>query len=474
MARPAVFLDRDGTLIEDADFLTSADEIRILPNAIPGLKRLHEAGYLLVVVTNQSGVARGYLTKRELETINDHLVDQIATLGGHIDGIFYCPHHPDGQIKKYARQCKCRKPLPGLFIQAREELDIDLDRSFAIGDAWRDVEAALAVGVPSVKLPRPAEGEELPRPDLPLLAEARDIDQAADIILSTSPEEARAKLDKQQEKIRQLHGQLPTMTPPAERFAEPPESEDADDGDEALATAVAEADGDNGGPLFDSSLDQSPLLVEEEIFEKEEKPDEQVETEIEEPDDEAATQESRDQLPETGGGENMIETAAGQPHEARTPPTPATQSTQSAPALECDRCGITIDLADTETGLAATFQGSLLCRECLPAVVRMAATHAAGGSPPPPEGSQRAAVQTGDQAIRELTLELRRLIRRGDSDSFGMPRIMGYIAQIGALILALVAPLRGGDWREIGVWLLAATFVQLIALTMFIISTKRS
>jgi len=461
MARPAVFFDRDGTLIEDADFLTSADEIRILPNAIPGLKRLHEAGYLIVVLTNQSGVARGYLTKRELEKINDHLVDQIATLGGHIDAIFYCPHHPDGKIKKYARKCNCRKPLPGLFVQAREELDVDLGRSFAVGDAWRDVEAALAVGVPSVKLPCPPEREELPRPDLPLLAEAKDIDRAADIILATSPEEARAELEKQQERIQRLHGKPQEAATPVERPAEPAEPDDQElRQDQAAAVALAEGGEETGqdqGPLFDSSLDRSPLLAEEET-------DQQVETEIEEPDQEAATRESRAELSEADGGEPMIETAAARADQAGTPP--------SEP-LECGRCGIAIDQADAETGAAAMFQDSLLCRECLPAVVRMAGAHAAGAPAAPQEKS--AAGQTSDQAIRELTLELRRLIRHSDTDSFGMPRIMGYIAQIGALLLGLVAVFQSPEApMKIFAWLLAAVFVQLIALTMFTISTKPS
>ena len=472
MARPAVFLDRDGTLIEDADFLTSADEIRILPNAIPGLQRLHEAGYLIVVVTNQSGVARGYLTKRELEKINSHLIDQIETLGGHIDAVFCCPHHPDGKIKKYARRCDCRKPRPGLFIQAREELDIDLQRSFAVGDAWRDVEAALAVGVPSVKLPRPAEREELPRPDLPLLAEAKDIDRAADIILSTSPEEARAELKKQQEKIQRLYGKPLEAAPRVERPAEPAEPNDQElREDEAAAVAVTEGGEETGqdqGPLFDSSLDQSPLLVEEETLEEqeqEEEPVEEIEAQVQEPDQEAAKEQSQAELSEADGEEPMIESAAARTEPART---------QAPTALECDRCGIAIDPVDAETGVAATFQDSLLCRECLPMVVRMAGAHAAG-APAAPLQNKPAASQTSDEAIRELTVELRRLIRHSDTESFGMPRIMGYIAQIGALMLGVTAAFQSPDEPlKIFAWLLAAVFVQLIALTMFVISGKRS
>jgi len=463
MARPAVFFDRDGTLIEDADFLTSADEIRILPNAIPGLKRLHEAGYLIVVVTNQSGVARGYLTERELDKINDHLVEQVATLGGHVDAVFYCPHHPDGKIKKYARKCNCRKPLPGLFIQAREELDIDLQRSFAVGDGWRDVEAALAVGVPSVKLPRPAEREELPRPDLPLLAEAKDIDRAADIILSTSPEEARARLSDLQEAIERTSAEVPSSTlSPAEA--------DQDDY-EAPTPATAKVDeraDENEGPLFDSSLDQSPLLVEEETLEEqeqEEEPAEEIEAEVEEPNQEAAKEQSQAELSEADVEKPMIETAAARAKQAR-PQAPA--------ALECDRCGVAIDPVDAETGVAATFRDSLLCRECLPMVVRMAGAHAAG-APAAPLQNKPAAGQTSDEAIRELTVELRRLIRHSDTEPFGMPRIMGYIAQIGALMLGVTAAFQSPDEPlKIFAWLLAAVFVQLIALTMFVISSKRS
>ena len=189
--RAAVFLDRDGTLIEDADFLTSTDQIRILPGTIPGLKKLHDAGFLLVVVSNQSAVARGLLTRQELDRINQHLIDQIELLGGHLDAVFCCPHHPDGTVTKFARPCTCRKPKPGLFLQARDALGIDLRRSFAVGDAWRDVEAAWTLGIPSVKLPRPPARQEPPRPDLPVLADADDLNRAADLILATTATAAR-------------------------------------------------------------------------------------------------------------------------------------------------------------------------------------------------------------------------------------------------------------------------------------------
>ncbi len=194
MSQPAIFLDRDGTLIEDADYLSSPEQIRILPRAIAGIERFRAAGYLVVVATNQSAVARGLVSEEQLGQIHERLVEQVEMLGGRLDAVLYCPHLPEGTVGKYAVDCRCRKPRPGLFLRARDELGVDLSQSFAIGDAWRDVEAALAVGVPSVKLARPKGREEAARPDLPILGEARDLDEAADIILGTTAEDARQRI----------------------------------------------------------------------------------------------------------------------------------------------------------------------------------------------------------------------------------------------------------------------------------------
>jgi D-glycero-D-manno-heptose 1,7-bisphosphate phosphatase len=201
MSRPAVFIDRDGTLIEDVDFLTSVEQIRFMPLAVPAMRRLRDAGYAIVIVTNQSAVARGLLGERDLQQIHEALVEQVEILGGQIDGVYYCPHLPpetakeaEGVVERYVKDCSCRKPRPGMFLRARDELDLDFERSFAVGDAWRDVEAALAVGVPSVKLPRPPGRTERARPDLHLLGKADTLGEAAELILTSSPEVAQEQL----------------------------------------------------------------------------------------------------------------------------------------------------------------------------------------------------------------------------------------------------------------------------------------
>jgi len=142
----AVFLDRDGTIIEDVDYLTQIDQLRILPGVPQALRRLKEAGFLLIVVTNQSAVARGWLTEEKLAEIHAELNRRLKAEGAAVDAFYHCPHLPDGSVGRYARVCDCRKPAPGLFLRAAEEWGIDLSRSYAVGDAQRDVEAARRAG----------------------------------------------------------------------------------------------------------------------------------------------------------------------------------------------------------------------------------------------------------------------------------------------------------------------------------------
>ena len=122
MPSKAIFLDRDNTLIEDPGYLADPDGVRILPGVELALKSLAQAGYLLVVVTNQSGIARGYFTEADLASIHAKLAADLSVEGAHLDGILYCPHHPDIGEPPYRRICDCRKPLPGLVLRAAEEL----------------------------------------------------------------------------------------------------------------------------------------------------------------------------------------------------------------------------------------------------------------------------------------------------------------------------------------------------------------
>ena len=144
--RPAVFLDRDGTVLEEAGYLDRLERLAFFPFAIDAVRLLNRGGYAVVVITNQSGVGRGMY--EEAFVIRAHqVVDERVRLGGaRIDGYYYCPHHPDAEVEKYRLDCDCRKPGPGMLRQAAADLDLDLTRSFAVGDKWTDVQAGVAAG----------------------------------------------------------------------------------------------------------------------------------------------------------------------------------------------------------------------------------------------------------------------------------------------------------------------------------------
>lgn len=158
--QPAVFLDRDGTIIKLCDYLCSLDEIELLPNAARGLKLLRDAGYLLIVVTNQSGVARGYFDEDFVAAANEKLAGMLESEGVLIDAFYYCPHHPDFGEARYRVDCECRKPKAGMIKKAASDFDIDLRSSWVIGDNRPDVEMAANAGLRSV-LVRTGYGEKL-------------------------------------------------------------------------------------------------------------------------------------------------------------------------------------------------------------------------------------------------------------------------------------------------------------------------
>lgn len=144
--RSAVFLDRDGTLIEELEFLSRVDQVRLLPSAAQAVRLLNQSGLCVVLVTNQSGVARGCFDEKTLQQIHQKLEELLKAEGASLDAIYYCPHHPEGRIAKYRKVCECRKPASGMFRRAAQDLLIDLKRSAAIGDSLRDVEAGKASG----------------------------------------------------------------------------------------------------------------------------------------------------------------------------------------------------------------------------------------------------------------------------------------------------------------------------------------
>ena len=144
--RPAVFLDRDGTLVEEVPYLHDPARLVLVPGAGPALAELAAAGYALVVVTNQAGVAHGYYGEAAVARVHRRLRALLAAAGVRLDGVWYCPHHPAGVVDGYARACRCRKPAPGMLEEAAARLGLDLAASFMIGNQKSDVEAALAAG----------------------------------------------------------------------------------------------------------------------------------------------------------------------------------------------------------------------------------------------------------------------------------------------------------------------------------------
>ena len=148
MANRAVFLDRDGTLIEEVGYATRPEQIRILGGVARALARLAGAGYKLVVVTNQSGIARGLLTEDDLNRFHQALDDHLGLLAARVDVYYTCPHHPDpaeAVRPELAVDCQCRKPRPGLILQAARDLGLDLAESWLVGDTWRDIEAEIGI-----------------------------------------------------------------------------------------------------------------------------------------------------------------------------------------------------------------------------------------------------------------------------------------------------------------------------------------
>lgn len=154
MSNKAIFLDCDGTLIEDPGYINSPDQVKLLEGIPEGLVELRAMGYKLIVVSNQSGVARGIVTEQVLGEIHNRLRQLLAEKGAHLDGIYYCPHHPEGVVRKYRKESDWRKPNPGMLLAAAEELDIDLGQSWCIGDSSRDVEAGLRAGCKTILVNR--------------------------------------------------------------------------------------------------------------------------------------------------------------------------------------------------------------------------------------------------------------------------------------------------------------------------------
>jgi len=155
----AVFLDRDGVLVEDTGYISDPNLLNVLPGVAQALRILQER-YYLIVVTNQSGIARGYFSEDNLLAIHSELVWGLMVEGALLDGLYYCPHLPEAPVKRFSVACDCRKPSPGMLLKAAADWGIDLSESFMIGDNLSDVEAGAAAGMPGIMVDRNPGGEQ--------------------------------------------------------------------------------------------------------------------------------------------------------------------------------------------------------------------------------------------------------------------------------------------------------------------------
>ncbi len=150
MSRRAIIMDRDGTVCDEVGYINHVDRIRLLPRSAEAIRLANAADFQTVVVTNQAGVARGYFAESLIDEVHDRVRELLAEGGARLDGIYYCPHHPEVGAPAYRKECTCRKPSPGMLERARDEMGIDLSASFMIGDTIKDVEAGRRVGATSI------------------------------------------------------------------------------------------------------------------------------------------------------------------------------------------------------------------------------------------------------------------------------------------------------------------------------------
>jgi len=146
----AIFLDRDGTIVEDAGYIRAPRDIRLIAGAVAAIKRMNDAKIPVIVISNQSGVARGLLTEDDVALCNQELQEHLQKVGAHVDKFYWCPHHPKNDFAPYAMDCECRKPKPGMLKRAALDFGIDLTRSAIVGDKASDIGAGLAVGAKTV------------------------------------------------------------------------------------------------------------------------------------------------------------------------------------------------------------------------------------------------------------------------------------------------------------------------------------
>jgi len=159
VANKAVFLDRDGVINVDTGYVSHSDDFQFIEGVIDACQKIKAKGYMLVVITNQSGIARGYFSEEQFTMLTEWMDWSLADKGVELDGIYFCPHHPDEGIGDYKQACDCRKPQPGMINSAVEHLDIDVSQSYLVGDKISDINAGINAGIATNILVR--TGQEL-------------------------------------------------------------------------------------------------------------------------------------------------------------------------------------------------------------------------------------------------------------------------------------------------------------------------
>jgi len=408
VGQPAVFLDRDGTLIEEVGYPTRPQQIRILGGVARGLARLAEAGFKRIVVTNQSGIARGLMTEDDLDRFHEALDEQLDLLGAAVDAYYVCPHHPDrseAARPDLAIECDCRKPKPGLILQAAGDLDIDLEASWTIGDTWRDVQAGQAAGLRTVKLPAPPV-HDAPRPaDVPPpTAEAEDFEEAVALILGDKP---CGYLAPGEHTGGAVYGAK-------KRCQEPfPERK-------TVSGTVSGAEGEEGRAPHEETAAEAPLPPP------------------------VAVSARREPL-----GRTTPVAAAPTATEERRPAAPAD-------AAVCARCGQKIPSTALASGAAGPRAGRLLCAECL--------------AHQPPDVDEVAAARTGETGtlLYAMLKELRHMGRIQRPESLPLVRLFAYVIQAVAIFIGVWGVLN----QDRPVFIQAAVFLQLVVITLLLVERK--
>ena len=256
MTDKAVLLDRDDTLIEDPGYINHPSQVRLLDGVAEALVELRTMGYKLVVVSNQSGVARGIVTEDVLDEIHERLKSLLAEKGAYLDAIYYCPYHPEGIIPKYRKESDLRKPNPGMLLQAAREMDLDLSQSWAIGNSDSDIEAGRRAGCKTIMLESIGRDKNL----MPSLAKpdfrAVNLKEAVNII-------------KKYHRTMETPPQTQAPAPPAAEPEPQPEQQQIEQNITPPPTTVVEQEPPTGTrteQLLEAILDQLKRKHREEMF----------------------------------------------------------------------------------------------------------------------------------------------------------------------------------------------------------------